>query len=494
MSRLFVAIDLSEELGRVMLGALHKGQLTVSEVHRFHNLPLREKKEVLWDVAQLYQDTLSGLLTVGLYNEPVEGISCTSWGGDYLKFHADASFIPPTLHHDDPRVSEARAEFQKKYSPETVYEETGLCQAGGSMLYQIAAEKARHLKRADHLLPFADGFNFLLSGAAHVEASSASATQMFNPQTRYWSESLRSAVGLPANLLPVVIPAGTKLKPLRPELCVATKLDNPEIVASCSNDLAAGLAGLPVHEGEQWAFIRLGAQATVGTPLSDAVVNSASREAGLSHTLGGNNTIFGHVEAHGLRILDDLNRYWAEVDPNMDEGAIAHLASTAEPLLSIVNLADPRFASSEDIVAKLQAYCRETGQIVPRKPGAIYRCLMESVAFGIRRRLDDLTQLTGREFTHVHLFGDSKNNMLLHFIANAAQLPVLVSPPNPIALGNILIQAMALGIIKDRDQANLINLQSFKRPMVMPNPAATWAPAYEDFLKHCQPTAEAVHA
>jgi rhamnulokinase len=479
MSRLFVAVDLGEELGRVFLGTLHKGQLTISEVHRFHNVPAREKKEVLWDVAQLYQDTLTGLLTVGLYDEPVDGISCTSWGGDYLLFHADASFIPPTHHHTDPRTLEGRKALLARMSREAIYEENGRQESLKSTLYQLAAEKSRALKRADHLMPFADGFNFLLSGNACVEASSASATHLLNPRTRYWSEALRAAVGLPANLLPTVIPAATKLKPLRPELVTATRLEGAHIIASCSNELAAALASLPVHENEQWAFLRMGASATIGAPMTDAVVNSATCEAGLSHTLGNNNTVFGHLEAHGLQLLDDCRQFWAESDHYMDDDALAHLAATAEPLESVVDLSDPRFASSDDLIAKLQAFCRETDQTAPRKPGAIYRCLMESLAFQYRRKLDELAQTTGVEFTHLHLLGDSKNMMLNHFIANAVELPVMVAPANPAALGNILLQALAMGRIKDRDEANLINQQSFKRPLIFPNPTATWAPVYE---------------
>lgn len=483
MSRLFVAVDLGEDLGRVFLGTLHKGQLTLSEAHRFHNLPLREKKEVLWDVAQIYQDTLNGMLNVGLYDEPVDGVSCTSWGGDYLLFHSDASFIPPTRHHADPRTFEGRKDLLAKYSLESIYDETGRHESLKSTLYQLAAEKSRALKKADHLMPFADGFNFLLSGAACVEASSASTTQLFNPRTRYWSDAMCSAVGLPSKLLPTVIPAGTKLKPIRPELGLATRLDGATVVATCSSDLAASLASLPVQDGEQWAFLRMGGTATLGTPLGEAIVTPAAFEAGLTHTLGAHNSVFGHVEAHGLKLLDDCRAFWAETDHSLDDSSLAHLAATAEPLESIVDLCDPRFATSEDLVAKLQAFCRETGQTAPRKPGAIYRCLMESLAFHYRLKLDELTRLTGVEFTHLHLLGDAHNSMLNHFIANATELPVLVAPANPVALGNILTQALALGRIADRNEANLINQQCFKRPLVLPNPTATWAPAYDRLCK-----------
>jgi len=281
---------------------------------------------------------------------------------------------------------------------------------------------------------------------------------------------------------------------MRPELALATKLDGAQIVATCSNELAATLASLPVQPNEHWAFLQLGATATVGAPLPEALTSHAACAAGLSHTLGHSNAVYGHLETHGLQILEEFRLLWAGADPNMDSSALGHLSATAEPLQSIIDLTDPRFATSDDLVAKIQAYCRETDQVVPRKPGPIYRCLMESVAFLFRRKLDEISMLTGHEFTHLHLVGDSSHSILNHFIANAVELPVFVAPANPAALGNILLQAIALGKIQNQEEANQINLQSFKRPMIMPNPMATWSPAYERLLDYSKLRMEATPA
>lgn len=494
MNRLFVAVDLGEELGRVTLGTLSKGQLSVSEVHRFHNVPIRENGEVLWDVAQLYQDTLSGLLTVGLYDEPVEGISCTSWGGDYLLFHADASFIPPTRHYAAPHTEKGRKEAFSRIGWETIFEQTGRQDSRQSTLYQLAAGKPRLLKRADHLMPIADGFNFLLSGTPCVEASSACATQLFNPQTGYWSETLRAALDLSESLLPTVIPTGTRLKPLRPELVLATRLEDAHVIASCSNELAAALTVASIYEPEQLAFLRLSGKATLGTRLADPIITPASCNAGLSHTMGYDNVVFNHMETHGLQILEDCRLVWAESDHAMDEDALMHLAATAAPLESLVNLADPRFTTSDDLIPKIQSFCKETGQTVPRKPGTIFRCLLESLAFLYRRKLDELGELTNQDFARLHLLGDASQTILNHFIANAAQMPVVVAPKNTVAIGNIVVQALALGHIPDLEQAQHTLEGAFKRVTVLPNPSRTWVPAYERFLKYCGNTAQPLPA
>src|ERR1035438_8807038 len=89
MSKFYVACDLGAENGRVMMGTLNQGSLTISEVRRFQNLPIREQDSLQWNIPQLYQETLDGLHAVGTYEEAVESISCDSWPADYLLFEAD---------------------------------------------------------------------------------------------------------------------------------------------------------------------------------------------------------------------------------------------------------------------------------------------------------------------------------------------------------------------------------------------------------------------
>ncbi|MEY4387985.1 MAG: rhamnulokinase [Verrucomicrobiota bacterium] len=483
MSQLFVAIDLGEEAGRVMLGTLHKGSLRLSDILQFDNVPAREKDAVLWDVASLYQATITGLREVGAYLEPIDGISCTGWDADYLLFHADASFIEPTFSYASGRTLAGRKEVLRRLSLEEIYEETGVADSNKSTLFQLGVENARQLKRADHLMPVADGFNFLLSGAPCVEWSSASATQLFNPTSKQWSQHLLHTLNLPAKVFPAVVDPGTCLKPLRPEIAEATGLEGAQIIATCSNNLAAALASLPVSEAENWAFIKLGRNATIGAAVPEPIIGAASREANLSHLLGADGAIYAHTQTVGLSVLEECRQYWAATDHSIDDASLAHLAATAQPLVSLVNLADPHFAGPGDIITKVQNYCRDTRQISPRRPGAIYRCLMESLAFLYRRTLDDIARATGREFTRVFLIGDSKDNILHHFIANALQMPLTTAPAHAAALGNVLLQARTLNCIESRQEAEAIVQGSFKFGTINPHPEKTWAPVYQRYQR-----------
>ena len=358
MSRNFVACELGDEQGRIVWGTLHNGNLRLSAVRRFQNVPVVDREGMFWDAAQLYQELLVGLREVGGYDEPVESISCTSWASDYLLFHADASFIPPTYHYRDERTEAGRKKLLTDVPWESLYDETGVYNLTNSTLFQLAVEKSKRLKRADHLMPIADGFNFLLSGVPGVEISTASATQLFNPATGTWSELLQNILRLPPKLLPAVVPAGTKLKPLRAEIGKATKLEEPQIVASCSHELAATVMGLPVETGESWAFLRLGSSAHIGTLHPESIRNELSRDGGYSNVIGyGNQSVF-HKHTAGLWVLEECRRHWAGVDNGLEDGVVTHLAASAPPLEAFINLDDPRFAEPGDMPLKVRVYCK----------------------------------------------------------------------------------------------------------------------------------------
>ena len=128
------------------------------------------------------------------------------------------------------------------------------------------------------------------------------------------------------------------------------------------------------------------------------------------------------------------------------------LAGAAPPFESLINLADPRFLTPGDMPAKVQAYCKETGQTVPRKPGPILRCVLESLALLYRKTLREIEQVTGQKIERLYIVGGgTKNTLLNHFTANALQLPVVLGPRE--ASAHTFLNDGALEIGKDAEHA-----------------------------------------
>ncbi len=478
MSNFYVACDLNAECGRVLLGTLNQGSLTVSEVRRFQNVPVTDRDSLQWDVPRLYQETLDGLQAIGTYEEAVDGVSCDSWAADYLLFDSDSSLITPTYHHSDPRSREGMRRVLSKIPAQAIYQETGVSPVPASTLFQLATERPRRLDRAQHLLPVADGFNYLLAGVPRFELSQASATQLYNPVTHTWSNRLLNALGLPARLFPPLVPAGTELGPLRPEIAKTTGLDEAQVIASCSHETAAALVGLPISPEEKWAFLRLGPWTVMGTELAEPITTEASRALSFSNEIGYGGAVRFSKQTVGLWILEECRRFWKERDREIDDSLLTHLAGSSPPFESLINPADPRFQVPGDMPLKIQAFCRETHQRVPRKPGPIIRCVMESLALQYRKTLNEIEELTGRQIARLYLLGGSSNSLLIHFTANALRRPLVVGAADPAAIGNVIVQALALGHLKSLEEAREVVRHSFKTETLVPY-ATAWDTAYE---------------
>jgi rhamnulokinase len=490
MSKYYVACELGVDNSRVTLGHLESGKLNLSEVRKFKNSPIAEKDGLQWNIPELYDEILDGLRAVSSYEEAIESISCSSWAGDYLLFESDGSLITPALHHADSRTAAEMKKVLSKVPGEHIYAETGVQHMPNNTLFQLRAETFRRLSRASHLMPFADSFNYLLAGVPRCEVSLASPTQLYNPITGAWSDRLFNALNLPRKLFPPIIKAGTELGELRPEIAKDTGLDDVQVVASCSHEIAAALAGLPMTQGEVWAFLKPGLWTTMGTELRKPVINEASRRLGFTNEPGYGGTVRFSKPAMGLWVLEECRRFWKEKDREVDGEVLSHLAGSATPFESLVNLADPRFSEPGDMPLKIQAFCRETNQVVPRKPGPIVRCIFESLALLYRKTLRELQNFTGAEITKLYVLDGASMGLMNHFTANALQIPVVIAAPDAVAIGNILVQALAMGHIKTLDEAREIARNSFKLTTILPY-ATAWNDAYERLVRFSAAQAKA---
>jgi len=311
----------------------------------------------------------------------------------------------------------------------------------------------------------------------------ASTTQLYNPTAKKWSDRLVQAVRLPPKLLPELVASGTVLGPLRADVAKQTGLeDSVQVVASLSHDTGAAVAALPTT-GQNWAFLSSGTWSLMGVELPEPIINDTARELNFTNEIGYGNSVRLLKNISGLWVVQECRRYWAEREQDLDYEVMTHLAGSAPPFESLINLADPRFLAPGDMPVKVQNYCKETGQTVPRKPGPILRCVFESLALLYRKTLREIEQVTGRKIERLYIVGGgTKNSLLNHFTANALQLPVFLGPSEATSIGNVLVQAMALGNLNSLEDARKVVRDSFKSEIIQPY-AAAWNSAYERLQK-----------
>lgn len=481
----YLACDLGADSGRLMLGSLEAGKISLTELHRFPNGPVKTSGALHWNLDGIFAELKTGLKKAAATQLPIASISTDSWGVDYVLYDERGLILPPVWCYRDGRNAIGVENVNAKMDWPAIYAITGIQFLAFNTIYQIASEPPERLKSAKQILLIGDAFNYFCSGIARNEVSLASTTQLYNPTYNRWSQRLFAALGLREGLFAPICPAGTKLGPLKKSLATESGLPPLEVIATCSHDTGAAVAAIPAA-GEDWAFLSSGTWSLMGVELSKPVINEQSRTLGFTNEIGYGGTVRLLKNIIGLWILQECRRQWAREGAKYEFAQLEKLAVATPPFVTLINPDDPRFLSPDNMPEKIADFCRETNQPVPASPGAHVRCMYESLALFYRFTLRRLERLTGKKIQKLHIVGGgSKDATLNQFAANSLKIPVLAGPTECAALGNILVQAITLGQVASHAAAREIVRNSFELKIFTPQDSAQWdaaAARFEDLI------------
>ncbi len=430
------AVDLGASSGRVMLGVVGDAQLELSEVHRFWNGPVRLRDTLHWDVLHLYRSVLDGLRTAG----SVDGIGIDSWAVDYGLLDASGRLIGNPVHYRDSRTDGVMDRVLQTISTEELYDVTGLQQLPFNTIYQLVAEG--FLGQAETLLMIPDLLGYWLTGETGAERTNASTTQLYDVRARSWSSELAERVGVPASVFPKLREPGDVVGTLLPEVVEETGLDPATpVIAVGSHDTASSVVAVPAAD-ERFAYISSGTWSLVGLELESPVLSAEAREANFTNEGGVDGRIRFLKNVMGLWILQECQRIWGADDLP----ALLRDAADASPFAVLIDPDAPEFLAPGNMPRRIEEHCRATGQERPRSQAATVRCILESLALAYRRTLRLAQTIADRPVDVLHVIGGgSQNELLCQLTADACGLPVLAGPVEASALGNVLVQARALG-------------------------------------------------
>jgi rhamnulokinase len=482
----YVALDLGAESGRVMLGTLLEGKLQLEEVHRFPTGGTTIGGTLRWDIVHLFEEIKAGLRKIAVREIEPASISTDSWGVDYVYLTTNEPLLTLPFHYRDARNDDALEKAFNRVPADIIFNETGIQFLIFNTLYQLLDDQARRpdvMALANQFLCIGDYLNFLLSGRVVMEESLASTTQLYDPRERSWSKKLIGQFGLPEKIFPTIVPSGTTLGPLLPSFVEDLKWTKTQVVATCSHDTGSAVAAVPA-QGEDWAYISSGTWSLLGIESSSPVITKQSRAYNFTNEagLGGTTRLLKNIV--GLWLVQECRRTWQKEGHDYSYDDLARLAGEAEPLQSLIHPADPRFSKPDQMPQKIADYCRETGQPVPSTPGEIIRCAYESLALLYRGTLQQVCEISGRKISRLHIVGGgSKSDLLNQMAANATQIPVQAGPVEATAIGNILIQALALGHLKSSVELREVVKLSFPGKVYQPEHHAAWEEAWNQFKK-----------
>ncbi|MFC5924020.1 rhamnulokinase [Micromonospora vulcania] len=431
------AVDLGASSGRVMTARVEPGRLELDEAHRFRNEPVRVAGTLHWDVLALYRGVLDGLRAAG----PVASIGIDTWAVDYGLLDASGALLGNPVHYRDGRTDGVGDRVAKQLGAERLYTTTGLQHLPFNTLYQlVAATGTPQLDVAHRLLLIPDLIAYWLTGEVGAEVTNASTTQLYDLRRRAWATDLMRDAGIRSELFPPLREAGTLIGPVRPELGLPGE---PAVVAVGSHDTASAVVGVPAT-GAHFAYISCGTWSLVGVELDAPVLSEQSRRANFTNESGVDGTIRYLRNVMGLWLLQESLRTWGTTDLP----ALLGQAAREPAFRSVVDPDDPAFLPPGDMPARIADACGRTGEPVPMTPAATVRCILDSLALAHRRAVAQAQLLSGRHVDAVHVVGGgARNELLCQLTADACGLPVLAGPVEATALGNVLVQARALGVL-----------------------------------------------
>jgi len=487
MSR-YLAFDLGAESGRAILGTLESDRLTLEELHRFPNTPVRVHSALYWDTLRLWHEMLQGLAVAGRERRlRLDGIGVDTWGVDFALLGAEGALIENPRHYRDARTNGMLEAVFNVVPREEIFAATGIQPMQINTLYQLYSMRltgSPALANACTLLMTPDLFNYWLTGIAKSEATIASTSQCYNPRLGGWAAELFDRLGLPKKILPEIVCPGTRLASLLPAVAEATGLDTTSVYATGCHDTASAVAAIPA-EGDRWCYISSGTWSLMGVELDGPLIDADSLALNLTNEIGtgGKTRLLKNIA--GLWLLQECRRTWALVGCEYSYETLTTMAASAPPFAAII---DPdAFLEPGEMPAKICRYCQSKGQQPPASQASIARTIFESLALRYREVLNSLETLLGRNLETIHIVGGgSRNRLLNQFVADATDRTVIAGPSEATGMGNILIQAMGAGELSGLAEVRKIVRSSAGLETFMPRVASDWNPAYEKFREITQ--------
>jgi len=482
----YIACDLGAESGRVMLGTLEDGKLKLEEIHRFSNGPARVLGTYRWDTLRIFEELKLGLRKIAERGLPARSLSVDSWGVDYVLLRGKEPQLSVPYNYRDARTEKTFETAMKTAGAERIFNETGIQFMSLNTLYQFIADLESMpdiLAVADRFLLIGDYFNYLFCGRGVAEVSLASTTQIYNPRSHAWSRDLMEVFGFNELIFPEIVPSGTILGPVLKEIADETKLDGVQVVATCSHDTGAAVAAVPA-EGDDWAYLSSGTWSLIGVELPEPLINDAVRAANFTNEAGHDGTTRFLKNISGLWLLQECRRAWAKEGTEYGYEELTHLALETEPLRSLVNPNSPKLARPEQMPRKIQEECEAQGEPAPVTPGQVTRCILESLALTYRVSFEQLQELTGRKLTRLHIVGGGSQSKLLNqAAADAIGCTVIAGPVEATAIGNLLVQAIALKDIDSLATLRRTVRDSFPVVTFEPQDRQAWESAFDRFRR-----------
>lgn len=484
----FLAFDLGATSGRSILGTLHCGRLEMKELTRFPNQIIEVHGKFYWNIFSIYEHLKAGLIACMREGVKPESIGIDTWGVDFALVASDGTILGMPRAYRDPFTNGVSEKyFQKVLSRKKVYDITGIQVMNFNTLYQLYALKCsgdEALKAASKLLFMPDALSYILTGKMVTEYTIASTSQILNPKTKKIEKELLEKFGLSDSLFADIVMPGHVIGTLTDNLAEESGLGKIPVVAVAGHDTASAIAAIPEVD-EQFAYLSSGTWSLIGIEVKDPIINERSFELNYTNEGGIEGTTRFLKNITGMWLLECCRKEWAKQGREYSYSAIAQMMDS-KTFHYFVDPDDPTFAAPKSMTSAIREYCSNHGFEVPQTDAEFVRCIFESLAMKYRFAMERLKEFAPHPIKRLHIIGGGAlNDLLNQFTANAIGMEVIAGPSEATAVGNILIQAKAMGKVNSIHEMRKIVSNSVEIKKYQPENTKTWDKAYCVFIKKC---------
>ncbi len=457
-----LAFDFGASSGRAIIGSLENGKITLEEIHRFDNEPVQLNDGFYWDLPRLWHEVKQGLLKAEKYG--YESIGVDTWGVDYALIDKNGKILALPYNYRDERTMEPFQKVNNSYDEKKLYALSGIENMSLNTLYQLLAEKEFNrdiYNLAEKIVLMPDLFGYLLTGKIYAERSMASTTHLLEPYTKEWNVKLIADMGLDIEKFPALVDSGEIVGKMSDRLCNELGISPKNVVAVAGHDTQSAIVAVPT-KSKDFVYISCGTWSLFGTELSEPCISEISAGMNITNETGYARTTCFLKNIIGLWMIQETRRQFKREGKEYSYADMEMMARESQGFKSFIDPDDPVFATPGNQTERIREFCRKTGQSVPKTDGEIVRCIYESLAMKYKYTFENLQECTGKTFGAIHMVGGgTKDGFLCQLTADATETPVVSGPIEATAMGNIAVQFIASGAIRDLQDAREIISNSF---------------------------------
>ena len=481
----FFAVDLGATSGRTIIGTIENGKMSLEELTRFDNNLIETGGHFYWDIFALYNEVINGLRLVAKRQIEIQSIGIDTWGVDFVCVGSDGAILRNPLAYRDPHtVGKMEEYFEKKVARDEVYNITGIQFMNFNSLFQLyAMDEAGNtaLRNADKVLFVPDALSYMLTGNAVCEYTIASTSQMLDPRTKDLDSRLVESVGLKRGQFGEMVNPATVIGTITEEVQKMTGLGAVPVIAVAGHDTGSAVAAVPAAN-EKFAYLSSGTWSLMGIETQDAIINARSFDLNFTNEGGIEGTTRFLKNICGMWIYERCRKEWKDAE-GLGHAELQSAAMECEPFRSLINPDDPIFANPASMVDAITTYCEKSNQPIPQGYAQTCRCIFDSLALRYRQVFAWLKEFADFDINVLHIIGGgSKNEYLDQFTANSCGVTVLAGPQEGTAIGNIMLQAKAAGMVGDIWEMRRIIADSLELKRFEPQDKEIWDAAYEKYL------------